>query len=262
MNRQNLKNMEGWWNNKPGETKEIFCEDCGARLVAVFKVLPEEKLPPILKAWRKEVLNDPLNSPVFKVWASYGGWIASCPCQKEEKIQKAPAIGLPKRFEPVRFSLLKKDDENRLAFTRAFEWAESLPKPKPFGLYLFSDEPGTGKTCLAAASMNLASDKGITTFFVRATEMVDGEQNKLETFKTSKILVIDDFDKARSTDYGIERLFEVIDYRHSEMLPTMITANLGPDAIAAKYGSSMASRLCDKRSFKVVFAGKKDRRLL
>lgn len=263
INRPLSPNIPAWWKNKPGDERAIICPNCKKETIVAWVEIDEKKLNTISKRWKKEVLKNPERAPIHRVSACVGYWKLDCVCKNKPKILPGSKTGLPIRFNEISWDDLREDDNNKTAFKRAKEWTNALPFPKVFGLYLFSPEAGTGKTSIAAACMNSASSNGINTHFLRASKIaLIKEDTELEKLKNSRVLIIDDLDKVRGTDFGIERLFELIDHRHSEMLPTLITANMGPDAIASKYGSSLASRLCDKTSFKVVFVGGKDRRLI
>lgn len=74
-----------------------------------------------------------------------------------------------------------------------------------------------------------------------------GDRVQMERCKTVHTLVIDDIGAERTAektnDWSAERIFEIIDYRYGNMLPTIITTNLIPAEIAKRYGDRTADRI-------------------
>lgn len=64
----------------------------------------------------------------------------------------------------------------------------------------------------------------------------------------ANLLVIDDFGTTRATDYVIEEIFRILDYRYRDEKPIAIAAEItndgkgGLDEIAARYGDRVVSR--------------------
>lgn len=119
-------------------------------------------------------------------------------------------------------------------------------------LYI-SGDVGVGKTYLAASILKVLARKGSTEFVsaVNATNL-----DAQDSLKKAKFLVIDDLGKETSSEWSVAKIWEVIDYRYSEMKPTVITSQYTleqlPDRIMRNgdYGSalSLVSRLyevCD-----------------
>jgi len=50
----------------------------------------------------------------------------------------------------------------------------------------------------------------------------------------SKVLVIDDLDKKTPSDWSLEKLFELSDYRYTQQLPTIFTSNLSLEGLKTK----------------------------
>lgn len=105
------------------------------------------------------------------------------------------------------------------------------------GLLLYGDV-GAGKTYVAACIANALVDKGIpamVTNFARIAnklqESFDGRQAYLDSLDKFDLLVIDDLDAERKTEYMQEIVFNVVDARYRSGLPMVITTNLTIDAI-------------------------------
>jgi len=71
-----------------------------------------------------------------------------------------------------------------------------------------------------------------------------GESNFLKGIKDYKgILVIDDLGVTKETEWEIQTFYQIIDRKYEDMIPTIITSNLGLDEISKKMGDRIASRI-------------------
>jgi DNA replication protein DnaC len=249
---------------KNGTKSLRTCLNCGKKVQVEWVTVDPERLPKFLLDKRKELLKNPDKIKINSIDSvlCFGYWRGECECEKtKETIDfRNYFIGLPKRFEEVEWHRIKTCPQNKKAIDAAVKWCEHS-KPNPFGLYFFSEEAGTGKTTIAVACGKTMASRGKQVLFLRAASIPEMIEEAYKQAKEIKYLIIDDLDKIRNTDYGIEKLFELVDYRHSELLPTIVTSNLTPSGIAERYGSSLASRLCDRSSFGVFEVGGSDRRL-
>lgn len=145
---------------------------------------------------------------------------------------------------------------------------------------------GCGKTHLAAAITNHiiqrtviperdAEDAGIAGYYsgrllcpVRFSSTVDllaqlkaeyASENDnsgaiMAAYKKSPLTVLDDFGAEKQTEWAIERLFEIIDWRYSDELPIVITTNATPEELKSKLGARIYDRLREMCKFCVVNA--------
>ena len=139
-------------------------------------------------------------------------------------------------------------------------------------------EFGTGKTHLAAAIARRCIDAGMSDVYFRSwlayTERLKAswEDDALE--KTSEIqaelmkgslVVLDDLDKKRATDWAREVLYPVVNHRYNEGLPTVLTFNMAPDAkdkvtpgryaLEVYLGAAMLDRIVEAARAIVLFDG-------
>lgn len=111
-------------------------------------------------------------------------------------------------------------------------WREIKQQPSP-GL-LLTGGVGGGKTFWAACIANSLIDRGYSALVTNVPTLIqsmaeDFERNKrriLDNIAGVDLLVLDDIGFERSTSYGHEKLFEIIDARYLSKRPLIVTTNL------------------------------------
>lgn len=162
--------------------------------------------------------------------------------KRREKVKELQEYaGLAARDISRTFDNFTETPENRKALKTARLYTQrvidgtvlQLPQNS---LYIYGNY-GTGKTHLAAAIANEAIAIGKQVVYTRFGELCrdvkrayeskakEGEDNILRKYKTCFLLVLDDLGKEKITDWSLALLFELIDSRYRDMLPTVITAN-------------------------------------
>lgn len=99
---------------------------------------------------------------------------------------------------------------------------------------LFTGGVGTGKTFAAACIANALLNDGIPvvmTSFVKILELAqnfrgDEEGRYIRRMNRAKLLIIDDLGTERSTDFALEKVYNIIDSRYRASLPMILTTNL------------------------------------
>ena len=152
-------------------------------------------------------------------------------------------------------------------------WFLTNPKAKPS--ILFNGIPGTGKTTIANAIMDVlavlykdeAMKEQITLKRCKASElgeMVKKEQDKFKRFQSATVLFIDDVafsgESEVVNDYGTKRrpFDDLLEYRYDRQLMTICTSNLTEMQFKEKYGERIYSRMCEM--FMILQCGKTDYR--
>ena len=141
--------------------------------------------------------------------------------------------------------------QQRQSLERAFTQAEAYADVLSGWLFLKGGY-GCGKTHLAAAIANAAVEAGVPTLFLTVPDLLDqlryayGSEDvtfedRFEQVRTAPLLVLDDFGTQSATAWAREKLFQILNYRYINQVPTVITTNLMLEEIEGR----MRSRLSD-----------------
>lgn len=185
------------------------------------------------------------------------------------------AIGLGKRTLRARFDNFRPDDGQHEAFRVSCSFAKQYIAGENDGTgLLLMGGVGSGKTHLAAAIAHavidntdvpddLAERAGIGsadneaiytgilfTGTVELMERIRAEYNGaqdaagiIRRYQDARLLILDDLCAEKPSEWVQERLFQIIDHRYNEELPTIITTNETPDRLQHKLGDRIADRL-------------------
>ena len=110
---------------------------------------------------------------------------------------------------------------------------------------------GCGKTHLAAAAANFAVGMGVPTLFLTVPDLLDTLryaydsedttfEKRFEEIRNAQLLVLDDFGTQNATGWAQEKLFQIVNYRYINKLPTIVTSNLALDEIEERIRSRLA----------------------
>ena len=168
--------------------------------------------------------------------------------------------GIPVRYRYCRFKNFTPETPFQL---KALHLCVEFFSRFPFvdrGILLYGP-PGTGKTHLAVATLrNIIDYKGLKGIFCDFRSLLVDLKSSYETKASSSeildnvrkapLLVLDDVGAERNTDWAKDTLSEIINYRYTNSLPTIITTNLRfddstGDSFAEKFDERTESRLYD-----------------
>ena len=105
------------------------------------------------------------------------------------------------------------------------------------GWLLLTGNYGCGKTHLAAAIANQAVRMGTPTIFLTVPDLLDWlrfsfsagndltYEERFNEIRNAPLLVMDDFGTQSSTDWAEEKLFQIINTRYINRMPTVVTSN-------------------------------------
>lgn len=133
-----------------------------------------------------------------------------------------------------------------MAMNQAQHYAQSLN-----GWLLLTGGYGCGKTHLAAAIANYAVGMGVPTLFLTVPDLLDTLrfsyasedttfEERFDEIRNAKLLVLDDFGTQNATGWAQEKLFQIVNYRYINKLPTVVTTNLALDEIEARIRSRLS----------------------
>lgn len=159
----------------------------------------------------------------------------------EEKMHRVEHLRnnslMKSKYRDARFSTFIKTNENEKVYSVSKKYAEQFDKMlKNNQGILFWGNVGTGKSFSAACIANSLMDNMVTVAMTSFVEILQNLQNAqvdeaayLKKFNEVKLLIIDDLGTERSTDYALEKVYNVIDGRYRSKMPLILTTNMTLD---------------------------------
>ena len=150
---------------------------------------------------------------------------------------------------------LTEEERRAVSGTHAYvqRWAE---RNRPDGWLLLLGPCGVGKTHLAVAAAVERQNRGDDVFFATVADLLDqlrgtfsedspiAHADMMQRIRTSQLLVLDDMGSERHTPFAEDKLFQIVNYRYEERLPTIVTTSAFP-AELDNMRPRIASRLLD-----------------
>ena len=140
-------------------------------------------------------------------------------------------------------------EEEQKSLEKAFQQASEYSRA-PNGWLLFTGQYACGKTHLAAAIANARADLGQPPLFIGVSDLLDhlratfspGSSTTLdrrfEEIRTAPLLVLDGLGEQSPTAWANEKMFQLVEYRYLNKLPTVMTT--------AKYLGDLDQRLLSR----------------
>lgn len=153
--------------------------------------------------------------------------------------------------------LLKRVPERfRAAIPRhevALEWLEEYFGDRSGQNLVITGEPKTGKTWEASAVAIRLLRRYVPVTMIEVPDLMDqlrpgGEDDHgagLAQFKATPVLVLDDLGAEKISDWTLEQLYSIINYRYKSLLPTIVTTNHGYVELERLYGDRTVRRIVD-----------------
>jgi DNA replication protein DnaC len=208
------------------------------------------------------VRNDvPVEHPDF-------GRVTICNCRQKEVVQAAYAriyrLSNLDAFRGMTFEnfsvegLVGMSDEQLRSLSTARNATQYFANHLD-GWLLLLGSYGVGKTHLAAALANFAVSLGVPTLFLTVPDLLDwlryaygstesNFETRFEEIRNIALLVLDDLGTQNATPWAEEKLYQILNHRYVNRLPTVITTNQALDEIEGR----IQSRLRDPELVRVV----------
>lgn len=155
-----------------------------------------------------------------------------CKCVNSIAVKQAmEASGLSRELESKTFNTFKTDTEFRKQVkNRAIDYLKEISKGKKPWLYI-GGQSGAGKSHICIAIANRFLQNGYKLYYMRWIDELreiknNRDSTKLSVFKNADVLYIDDLLKIKGGDYEKAMAFEIINYRDSNGLITLISSEL------------------------------------
>ena len=144
-----------------------------------------------------------------------------------------------------------KEDET---LTDCLEAAEEFSSHPDARWLVMVGERGNGKSHLCAAVANHLIAAGTAALFITMPDLLaalrqamdlqanteqESYTGRMQTFKTAPVLILDDLGAEGRSDWSDSVLFELLDFRYRNRLPTMIVTNCALDAFDPRVASRM-----------------------
>lgn len=149
---------------------------------------------------------------------------------------------IPRRFHPARLDHVADHAQDTLRM-----WVD-VKHERP-NLLIFGPV-GTGKTYAAVAALRAIHEHGATVAMWAITTLVDAlspsapdPHGTMEAAINADVLLLDDLGLERGTDWVQERVYEVVNLRWADQVPTIVTSNVTPDVLSQVLGARVWSRL-------------------
>lgn len=193
-----------------------------------------------------------------------------CACFKQRLLEllygeatlEAGSLNTFSQFRPEIFPDQPAQASQRRSMLRLKEimenYAEAFPE-NPLPNIILTGETGTGKTFMLSCVAARVLERGYTVLALTSSRLMEllkksmfSEQTELERIYSADLLLIDELGmEPMLNNVTIESLFSVINERIRRRKAILITTNLTPGDIKARYTERIASRLLDKRGAQV-----------
>lgn len=143
---------------------------------------------------------------------------------------------MDKQFERITFASFAETPDNSKLLKIGKKYSEHFDRMKEKNQWLLLwGNPGTGKSFTAACIANELIQKQIpvimTSFVKLLAELQnfrdgESEQSIIERINRADLLIVDDLGTERSTDYALEKVYNIVDSRYRSRKPMVLTTNL------------------------------------
>lgn len=187
--------------------------------------------------------------------------------EQAELAKRLDSALIPYRFQDRAFDgYTAKTPAQKKALSVCRDYADRFREHHAAGRCLIlSGKPGTGKTHLAVAIANqLLHTTGAVCVYRTVGAMLsyikgsyDGneysEADAIKSLVSPHLLILDEIGATKPSEFELAMLFNVINGRYEQQLPTIIISNLPPAEIGAAMGERCLDRLREGGGIAVAF---------
>ena len=177
--------------------------------------------------------------------------------KKQYREQRINDSGLPSRFINKTFAdYIAKIPEQESVLAIAKDYAQNKTALHNGRGLIISGTVGTGKTHLASAIINdvITSENKIKAIYTTARDMIRhlrsawknteiSESDVIDQYASTSLLVIDELGAQFGSESEMIQMFEVLDKRYGERLPTVIISNLTINELVSLLGDRIIDRM-------------------
>ena len=182
-------------------------------------------------------------------------------CRQEQKKELSSLLGGKESFESFKLEYYPAEVNPQLGtsprrimarvFARCREYADTFSAKSPS--LLFSGGTGLGKTFLSACIARQVAEAGFGVVYETVITMLrdfekakfgaEDEETATRKYLSCDLLIIDDLGTEMLTPFAQSALYQIVNARLVESLPTIISTNLSPSDLSATYLPQTTSRL-------------------
>ena len=199
---------------------------------------------------------------------------AVCSCLREALVKatiRSSGMGtLIEKQSFDNFDVSRYEGEAADAMRKNFEIAKSYVNdfPKKRENLILIGSTGTGKTHISSAIAREVIEKGFDVVYDSTQNILSDFENErfrndysandraTEKYFDCDLLIIDDLGTEFSTAFTISCLYNLLNTRQNRGLATIISTNLDPKALCAKYEDRIYSRMVGRGTKALFFRGK------
>jgi DNA replication protein DnaC len=199
------------------------------------------------------------------------GKLMPCICTAErQQARLSRELSNLSNLEALRHLTFESFDPTMRGTEHAFRMAREYARTTD-GWLVLHGPVGVGKTHLAAAVANAYASRNIqaAVYFRVAPDLLDqlratfdpetgvAYDERFQQIRNANLLILDDLGTENTTSWASEKLFQLINHRYNEQLPTVITSNAKLDRLEDR----IVSRMLDSRLSRYVFIEAEDFRV-
>lgn len=183
-------------------------------------------------------------------------------CRQEQKKELAPLIGSGNvSFEKARLDVYSDQyDPNcrcvprklmQQALRRAADYAQQFTPNAPS--LLFQGATGLGKTFLSGCIARVVCDRGFSVCYAPVARLFAAleddkfrprpDGSRAEDFFSCDLLILDDLGTELVTQFTVSALYRLVNERLLDKKPVILSTNLTPDELGARYSPQIVSRI-------------------